>query len=630
MAFPPEFLDELRARVGLAGLVGRYVKLTRKGREHSGCCPFHNEKTPSFTINEDKGFFHCFGCGAHGDAIGFEMRHGHLGFTEAVEKLAAEVGLEMPRSSPEERYQEERRASLHEAMEAACGFFERQLRTPAGREGLGYLLRRGLSEASIARFRLGWAPGGQGLSREGLKTALMTKACPESLLLEAGLLKQPEGGGGSYDFFRGRVTFPVTDRKGRIIAFGARSLGDGQPKYLNSPETALFHKGATLYGLSHARETARQGNVVLAVEGYMDVIVLHQAGFSYAVAPLGTALTETQIEELWRLAEEPILCFDGDAAGQRAMQRAAERGLPGLKPGKSLRFAILPKGEDPDSLIGSKGTGAMQAVLDAATPLFEMVWSMATVGRVLDTPERRAALERDLHDKVVTIAHEGVRRQYQSAFRERMWQHFRPIRQVRPAWNGPGGNGKGGFGGRRPGDPPLRPPGGRLPGVGAPIPPASAQSRQEQILLAVLIVHPSLLEMAGERLGEMSFSDKNLDNLRRGILKHLDIARDLDSEAWRNHLRSDGFSHVLDSFLDARACRIARPDALHEARSLWEHVFGLYVHKELEADVGYAVDAFAREPSETNYEYLTALVRSRERARDEDDTWEKEGQGGSP
>ena len=270
MAFPGGFLDELRSRVRLASVVGRHVKLTRKGREYQGLCPFHNEKSPSFSVNEDKGFFHCFGCGAHGDAIAFEMRAGHLSFTDAVERLATEVGLEVPKATPEERHAETRRASLHDAMEAACRFFEDQLRQPGGREGLAYLRGRGLSEDTIARFRLGWSPD----SRTALKTALMSAQCPESQLIEGGLLKQPEGNGGSFDMFRGRVMFPITDRRGRVIAFGARTLGDGQPKYLNSPETPLFHKGRTLYALAQARDAAAKGNHVLAVEGYMDVICI--------------------------------------------------------------------------------------------------------------------------------------------------------------------------------------------------------------------------------------------------------------------------------------------------------------------------------------------------------------------
>jgi len=612
VAFPPEFLDELRNRVGLAGIVGRRVKLAKKGREYSGLCPFHNEKSPSFTVNEDKGFFHCFGCGAHGDAIGFEMRANHLAFTEAVEKLASELGLDVPKATPEERKREAKRASLHDAMEAACRFFETQLRNAAGREGLAYLRERGLTDETIARFRLGWAPD----SREALKKAIMSEAVPETMLIEAGLLKKPENGGASFDFFRGRVTFPVTDRRGRVVAFGARTLGDGQPKYLNSPDTPLFHKGSMLYGLAHAREIARDKNVALAVEGYMDVIALHQAGFQYAVAPLGTALTEPQIEELWRLADEPILCFDGDAAGQRAMARAAERGLPILKPGKSLRFAVLPHPEDPDSLIKSQGPAAMQAVLDAADPLFEVTWRLATLERALDTPERRAALEAELKEKAFSITDEGVRWQYLGAFRERMKTAFRP---PRPQWNGPQGGGKRFEPKRRPGDPPMRAADGKLPNVPPVRPPPGPQARQERQLLTIVLVHPALLEEVAERLGESTFSDSELDKLRRGILKHLDIARDLDSESLQGHLRSDGFSRVLDSLLDAVAIKVARPDAVQEARKLWEHTFTLYTRKELHADAGHAVETFAREPSEANFNYLAALINTRERGLGEDD-----------
>lgn len=612
MAFPPQFLDDLRNRVAIASVVGRRVKLTRKGREHSGLCPFHNEKTPSFTVNEDKGFFHCFGCGAHGDAIGFEMRANHLSFTEAIEKLASEIGLDVPKATPEDRQKEARRAGLHDAMEAACRFFEQQLHGPAGREGLQYLKARGLKDETIARFRLGWAPD----SREALKKAVMSAAMPETLLIEAGLLKKPETGA-AFDFFRGRVTFPVADRKGRVIAFGARILGDGQPKYLNSPDTPLFHKGGTLYGLAHARETARDKNLVLAVEGYMDVIALHEAGFTYAVAPLGTALTELQIEELWRLADEPILCFDGDAAGQRAMARASERALPILKPGKSIRFAVLPHPEDPDSLIKSRGPAAMQKVLDEAQPMFEAVWRLAVADRLLDTPERRAALEKDLKDKAFGIADETVRWQYLNAFREKMKTAFRPTRA--PWVPNSGGMGRKFDGKRRPGDSPLRGADGKLRGSPRIQPPLSPQTRQERLLLTILLVHPQLIEEFAERIGESTFADSELDKLRRGILKHLDTARDLDSESLRIHLMSDGFSRALDALLDANATKIARPHAAHEARSLWEHIFHLYMRKDFQTDVGHAVEAFAREPSEANFNLLAALLNSRGKELDTDE-----------
>lgn len=624
MAFSPQFLDELRARVALSAVVGRRVKLVRKGREYQGLCPFHNEKSPSFTVNEEKGFFHCFGCGAHGDIIGFEMRAHHMSFPEAVEKLAAEAGLDVPKATPEERIREERRASLHDAMEAACAFYEKQLRQPAGREGLAYLRERGLSEETIARFRLGWAPEG----REALKSTLMCGTLPESLLIEAGLLKKPEGGGASFDFFRGRVMFPITDRRGRVIAFGARTLGDGQPKYLNSTDTPLFHKGATLYGLAHAREAARAQGRLVAVEGYMDVIALHQAGFPHAVAPLGTALTEQQIEEMWRLAPEPVLCLDGDAAGQRAMARAAERCLPILKPGHSLGFAVLPAPEDPDSLIKSRGAAAMRAVLDAPRPLIEVVWELTTQGRALDTPERRAALEKDLADKAFAIADKTVQQQYLRAFKDKMWQAFRPPRPAPGAGVRQGGGfGQGGgvrrdF--RKPGQPPLRGPDGRLLGSPRPPPPAASQdgtwyAQCERALLTLVLHHPALVGEVGELMGEHQFTDMALDRLRRGILKHLTVAPDLDSAGLSDHLRSDGFIRELDSLLDADEHRIGRPDSAFEARVHWDHLFKRYLWRRgLRADVDHAVQRLADDMSAEALERFEAL-KGFERALDDDD-----------
>ncbi|MGA3306707.1 MAG: DNA primase, partial [Stellaceae bacterium] len=397
MAFPPRFLDELRERVSLAEIVGRRVKLTRRGREYIGLCPFHNEKTPSFSVVEDKGFYHCFGCGAHGDVIGFAMQTESLTFPEAVEQLARKAGLQVPQSTPEERQRAERAQTLQGAVEAACGFFEAQLREPGGARAREYLAKRGLDESAWKRFRLGYAPD----SREALKRALGGKF-PEALLLEAGLIRKPEDGGEAFDYFRGRVIFPIGDRRGAIIAFGGRVLDDTQPKYLNSPDTPLFAKGRVLYGLASARAAAARDPSAIVAEGYMDVIALRRAGFHTAVAPLGTALTENQIEELWKLAAEPILCFDGDQAGQRAASRALERALPLLKPGFSLRFATLPVGEDPDTLIARQGAEAMRAVLDRARPLAEVLWTIETA-HPLKTPEQRAALEQRLETQIRRI-----------------------------------------------------------------------------------------------------------------------------------------------------------------------------------------------------------------------------------
>ena len=329
MAFPPQFLDELRARLPVSEVVGRKVRLLRKGREHSGLCPFHNEKTPSFTVNDEKGFYHCFGCGAHGSVIDFAMETEGLSFPEAVEKLAGQAGLQVPQSSPEERERAKVRSTLYDVLEQVCDWYEDQLTRPGGRQAYDYLKQRGFTDETIGRFRLGFAPDGRGK----LLQAMESRGIERRQLVEAGLIKLPEGGGDPRDYFFNRVMFPITDGRDRVIAFGGRILGDGQPKYLNSPETPLFHKGRNLYNYAMAREASKDAGTVIVAEGYTDVIALAQAGLPNAVAPLGTALTEEQIGLLWRIADEPVLCFDGDNAGERAALRAAERAMPILKPG---------------------------------------------------------------------------------------------------------------------------------------------------------------------------------------------------------------------------------------------------------------------------------------------------------
>src|SRR5438067_13147585 len=426
MAFPPGFLDELRSRVSLGELVGRRVRLTRRGREQGGLCPFHNEKTPSFYVVEDKGFFHCFGCGAHGDAIGFLMRADNLDFIEAVERLAGEAGIAVPQQTPQDRERAQRQKTLLEALAAAADFYEAQLGAPSGARAREYLTARGLDEETIRRFRLGWASD----DRQALRRAL-SGDFPEALLHEAGLLRVPEDGGATYDYFRGRVIFPIGDRAGRVIAFVGRTLGDDQPNYLNSPDTPLFEKGRVLYAWAAARANLARGEgseppPVIVVEGYMDVIALHHAGFGTAVAPLGTALTETHLHELWRLSPEPVLCFDGDTAGQRAMLRALHRALPLLQPGRSLRFAALPSGEDPDSLIRSGGRPAFAEILAAARPLSEMLWQSELAARPIDTPERRADLERRVMADAALIADRSVQSEYRRFLRDRLFALGRP------------------------------------------------------------------------------------------------------------------------------------------------------------------------------------------------------------
>ncbi len=423
MKYPERFLDDIRARVSLESVIGRRVRLARRGHELIGLCPFHNEKTPSFTVSERKGFFHCFGCGAHGDVIGFVMQDEGLGFHEAVERLAGEAGLALPKREPRDEEREKRRASLYEVTEAAAAWFQAALEGAEGGAARRYLAARGLDAETVARFRLGYAPKG----RSVLRRALGDKGISEAALVETGLLTVPEDGKQPYDRFRDRVIFPICDRRGRVVAFGGRALGDGKPKYLNSPETPLFHKGAVLYGHHLATKAAHDAGRVIAVEGYMDVIALHRAGFNEAVAPLGTALTERQIEALWRLAETPVLCFDGDDAGARAAARACERALPLLGAPRSLAFATLPPGQDPDSMIREGGAQAMAEILEAAMPLSEHLWQAATGGRAMRTPEQRAQAEQRLAGQVERIPDRGLRYRYLIHFRVRLQE--RPKRK---------------------------------------------------------------------------------------------------------------------------------------------------------------------------------------------------------
>ena len=613
MAFPPRFLDELRQRVSLAEVVGRRVKLTRRGREYIGLCPFHKEKTPSFNVVEEKGFFHCFGCGAHGDIIGFAMQTESLSFPEAVEQLARQAGMEVPQETREERERSERQATLQTAVDAACTFFEKMLHGPEGRGAREYLRRRGLDDETIQRFRLGYAPDG----RENLKRAL-AKDVPEALLIEAGLLRKPEDRNDTYDYFRDRVIYPIGDRRGRIIAFGGRVMGDGQPKYLNSPDTPLFQKGRVLYGWALARAAAAKEPGAIVVEGYMDVIALHRAGFATAVAPLGTALTETQIEELWRLGPEPILCFDGDSAGQRAMSRALARALPILKPGMSLRFATLPPGEDPDTLILNQGPEAMRAVLGRARGLAEVLWSFESA-QPTDTPERRAALEKRLDEQVRLIADRSVQEHYRSFFREKVAEAFtrrRPAMGARPwsgaPWSGTRSKGK------------LRQ--GRITSASFlhESPPAGDPGlltrRREEVALALLLNHPYLLNEVAEDLAEIKFASPDLDRLCNAILKAHAPQPDLDAATLKLHLINDGFAKTLDGVLSAQVLNHAAfakdgadPDAVRQG---WSDTRGRFEKRRLGVQIRDAERDLAEDMSVENWTRLQPLLEHQDEDED--------------
>ena len=415
-----KFLDELRSRLSVADVVGEKVKLVRKGREYIGLCPFHNEKTPSFTVNEAKGFYHCFGCGAHGDIVRFEMDANGLPFMDAVQKLAHKAGLAMPQFSKENSLEHQKRQSLFEIMELAVSFYEKQLKMPVGQKGLEYFYHRGLDEALIKKFRLGYAP-----SNNDLKAYLKSKGVNEFDMSELGLIVTPqEGSKQARDFFKDRVMIPIFDKQNRPIAFGGRILGDGQPKYLNSPETTLFNKRRMLYNYNFARDAGYENKRLIICEGYMDVIALDKFGFSYAAAPMGTALTEDQINEAWKVVNEPILCFDGDGAGIKAALRSVDRALPILKPGYSLQFMFLPDKMDPDEFLRAKGADAFEKLFADTMPLTELLWQKNTRGKPSDTPERKALIEKNLKEEVSKINDKDVRTFYAQEMRKRISEAY--------------------------------------------------------------------------------------------------------------------------------------------------------------------------------------------------------------
>jgi len=593
MSFSPQFLDELRARIGLADTIARKVKLTRRGREFSGLCPFHGEKTPSFTVNEDKGFYHCFGCGAHGDVIGFVMRADNLSFPEAVERLAEQAGLAVPASSPEERQRAQEAVSLYAVTEKACAHFARELAGARGRASRDYLARRGLDETAVARFRLGYAPD----SRTALKTALMGGGITESLLVTAGLLIVPEDGRPSYDRFRGRVVFPIFDRRGRPIAFGGRVLGEGEPKYLNSPDTPLFQKGQVLYGWAHALKGARETGTLVVTEGYMDVIALTAAGIP-AMAPLGTALTESQILALWRVVPEPVLCFDGDAAGARAAARAAERALPLLRPGLSFRFVALPRGEDPDSLVRARGARGMESLLATAAPLAEVIWNLEVRGRPVDTPERRALIEKRLMERARAIADRGVQEHYLREFRARLraaFADFSPVAGARRRARPGAATGRA----RLASDPLM---------AGAE---GSAEAR-ERVLVATVLNHPEILAEVAEELSGAEIGNHELDSLRQAILEIAATGGVPGAEALAQALAERGFRRTVEA-LSGAAARVldwfarpgaARADALIGFRQV------LALHQRfggLRAALEAGESALAEDMTEAQWERFRAL-----------------------
>ena len=581
MRFTPQFLDELRARLPVSEVVGKRVKLKRAGREWKGLSPFQQEKSPSFTVNDQKGFYHDFSSGKHGDIISFLMETEGVGFAEAVERLASMAGVPLPAVTPDAARHEQRRKTLYDVMELAAKFFADTLASRNGAKARGYLGDRGISPATQLQFRIGYAPG----ERFALKEHLGSQNIPVEDMVEAGLLYSGDDIPLPYDRFRDRVMFPITDLRGRVIAFGGRALEkDVNAKYLNSPETPLFHKGANLYNLAPARLATHNGSSLVVVEGYIDVIAMVGAGFPASVAPLGTALTESQLALLWKMADEPILCFDGDKAGQKAAWRAADMALPHLKPGKSLRFALLPEGQDPDDLARSGGRAAIEEVISAARGLADVIWSREIEGGTFATPERRAALEARIRELSNGIGDEAVRRYYRQDFSERLQRTFAPEvargGYARGNYRAVAGN-FGGESGRRfaprgvftPGAAGrFEPRGGRLQGLAGgqtidrgPYQAASPQlasspimrgqrsaiSRREALILQSLINHPWLLHDHLEEVAALELAHPEAHRLRAGIISafandhHQSPEPAEQAEKMRADLAAGGFSQSL-------------------------------------------------------------------------------------
>jgi DNA primase len=615
MRFSDGFLEEIRQRLPISQVVGETVIWDkRKSQPAKGdywaCCPFHGEKTPSFHADDRKGIYHCFGCGVSGDHFRFLTENRGMSFPEAVEKLAGIAGVPMPARDEREERREEARRTLYDVMEIATQYFEAALAHNIGARARGYLNERGVSAQAQARFRIGFAPD----SRNGLKEHLAANGVSAQEMLDAGLVAQREADPLTYDRFRNRVMFPITDFRNRTIAFGGRALSPDVPaKYLNSPETELFKKRLVLYNGQTAREAARTGKPVVVVEGYLDVIAAVMAGFEGTVAPLGTALTEDHLNLIWRMNDAPILCFDGDAAGQRAAERTAEVVLPLLQPGKTVRIATLPDGLDPDDLIKEQGRGAFSDVLDRARSLSDMIWSIETTGGIVpETPEARAALEARLRGRANAIREASVKRHYMQAFDEKLAAFFAPVRQDRYD----GGRQQGGR--RRDGNKvqsrrgPVRVVvsdtlrNSRLlkPGRSA----SDATAREAAILVA-LVNHPELVESRMEALAALDLPSPAARGLMTALLDAVAHDHDISASDLLNGLGARGFGETIEKMrvlLKGQGIwQIGAEVASQDAETGLKHALALhYKSVQLNKELKAAEAALGDDPSDETYERL--------------------------
>ena len=558
MRFGEHFMDEIKTRVRVSDVVGRSVKLKRQGREFAGLSPFTNEKTPSFFVNDEKGFYHCFSSGKHGDAISFLMEIENLSFPEAVERLATLAGVEMPKADPQAEARAKQNKVAINWMEEAQAFFAKSLMREAGREARAYLKGRGLTQTAAERFGIGFAPD----SFDALRDEMLQKGADINLLVQTGLLIEPEDRTRQpWDRFRNRIMFPIRDPRGRLVAFGGRAMDkDAKAKYLNSPETSIFHKGSVLYRYPEARKAlavpTNPARGLIVAEGYMDVIALARAGFDQAVAPLGTALTEDQLDLLWRAGPEPILCFDGDKAGLRAAFRSIERALPKLKPGQTVRFALLPEGQDPDDLIQAKGPSAMREVLEAAIPLVDMLWEREREAGPLNTPEDKAGLKERIYAALREITHDGVREQYKTELLARFDNEF--------GWKA--NRQSSGYGSRKAStkaSPQMK---NNMRGD------AMSEARERRLMGAIL-EWPLLLEAVDETFFTLRFSSDGCRQLQRAIQSYYQSTKAVDKRSLHAHIEQTGLEIFLKKFSADRFLCVAAMGGSDATLSQREAIF---------------------------------------------------------
>jgi DNA primase len=568
--FTPEILQDIRNRLSLNEIVRNHVTgVKRKGRELWACCPFHNEKTPSFHVKEDAGYYHCFGCGAHGNVFDFiqEMRGGT--FPETVEHLADMAGIVLKEVKFDPQ-QQKRKQSGAEALEATTRFFEDNL----SGSPLEYILARGITEDTVRTFRLGWSPKGT------LQNHLTQQDFEAQTLHEAGIIMKSEQGSGTYERFKERLMFPIEDLQNKVIGFGGRILGDGEPKYLNSSENNFFNKSHTLYNLNRAREDIRKEKQALIVEGYMDVIALWQYGIRTAVAPMGTAITPSQVQLLWRFCDAPIVCLDGDMAGRTAAMRIASKVLPILEPGRTLKFVWMPEGEDPDSFIQKEGKEAFNKLLSKATTLDNVIWQSITSPHDLKTGDGRAAVDGAIVEVTRSISNKHVNKQYGQVLRDKLWQSSRLPTSVKKRMT-------------------------KLQNT----PIYLRKGQQARFLLSILLRYPELMEKFQEKFSEISF-DNQEDKQMQSFLFKAFIEGGLEKETWSSYLERYGlydYAHKIcvETLVDRL---VTAQDAEQTWLNVWNEVHTRQHKKQTYKE---ALAEMMANPSDENWKRLQELKKEK-------------------